>query len=350
MSNKLKSRLLEKTANLADKVASVPRQSISDQPPVTMPGQLGAFRLEAQKYLEQIHLLQMELDEAKKSGRHSDNHIKELNNKLDQINEKLGKALILPIDRLLSSKLQTRKLDLSRVNELADHLSNNELTTPIVVRLSNTDIDKFEIIAGHHRVEAFKKLGRTEIEAILRPMSDEEAQKHIFFDNLMAPDLPDFEKYKGFAAIRQRTGQSYESLAKDAGISKTLVVFYFAFEKLPQKALDILKQHPGIVGANAAQKIAALKANDDKIAIGLKKIINNELDQKSIITFLKGGDIHKAKIDTREQIFKLNGKTICRLQNKDDKTFTLKFDKDFDSSSWHQKLTAFIKGESGSTS
>lgn len=350
MSNKLKSRLLEKTANLADKVASAPRQSISDQPPVTMPGQLGAFRLEAQKYLEQIHLLQMELDEAKKSGHHSDNHIKELNNKLDQINEKLGNALILPIDRLLSSKLQTRKLDLSRVNELADHLSNNELTTPIVVRPSNTDIDKFEIIAGHHRVEAFKKLGRTEIEAILRPMSDEEAQKHIFFDNLMAPDLPDFEKYKGFAAIRQRTGQSYESLAKDAGISKTLVVFYFAFEKLPQKALDILKQHPGILGANAAQKIAALKANDDKIAIGLKKIINNELDQKSIITFLKGGDIHKAKIDTREQIFKLNGKTICRLQNKDDKTFTLKFDKDFDSSSWHQKLTAFIKGESGSTS
>jgi ParB family chromosome partitioning protein len=111
----------------------------------------------------------------------------------------------------------------------AEHLANNELTTPIVVRPSSTATGKFEIIAGHHRVEAFKQLGRTEIEATIRQMDDQEAQKRIFFDNLMAPDLPDFEKYKGFAALRKCTGQSYDALAKDAGISKALVGHYTSY-------------------------------------------------------------------------------------------------------------------------
>lgn len=263
------------------------------------------------------------------------------------LQEKIGKALVMPIDKLLASHLQTRKIDSKQVNELAEHLASNELTTPVIVRPSTVDTEKFEIIAGHHRVEAFKKLGRTEIEAIIRPMDDQEAQKRIFFDNLMAPDLPDFEKYKGFAAIRQSTGQSYDALAKDSGISKALVGHYFSFERLPKKALDILDQRPEVLGATAAQKIASLKADEDKVVLGLEKIIAGELDQTKIIAFLKNNGSPKSVPQHVEHVIKQGEQTVCTLSTKSNKSITLTFGKNFNAHDWHQRLAAFIEKESG---
>lgn len=277
-------------------------------------------------------------------------NVEKLENENKQLRVNYGKSLVIAIDNLISSPLQTRKLDTKRVSDLAEHLANNELTTPVVVRPSSTHTDKFEIIAGHHRVEAFKKLGRTEIEAIIRPMDDEEAEKRIFFDNLMAPDLPDFEKYKGFAALRKRTGQSYDALAKDAGISKTLVTYYFSFEKLPAKALNVLNKHPGIVGANAAQKIATLKADETKIVTALQKVVSGELDQKRIIAFLKNDEMSNTEPKNKERVFRRGEETVCTLQNKSDRIFTLTFNKGFDTSDWYQKITAFIEQESSAHS
>ncbi len=268
--------------------------------------------------------------------------------KVSELQDKLGHPLKISINKLAKSLLQTRKLDIKRVNELAEHLNQNELTTPIIVRptINDGDGDKFEIVAGHHRVEAFKQLGRTEIDAIIRPMSDEEAEKRIFFDNLMAPDLPDFEKYKGFAAIRKRTGQSYDALAKAAGISKTLVAYYFSFDKLPEKILSILSNHPEIIGANAAQKIAAIKTDENKLASAFQKLVAGELDQKSIISFLKNELNLTANSAILEDVVKHGEQTICTLQNKNNKTFTLIFKKEFCSKEWHQKLLSFIEKES----
>lgn len=271
-----------------------------------------------------------------------------ISKELDKTKALLGKAVVLFIGNLLPSSLQTRKLDLARVEELKEHLEHSELTTPIIVRPSSLGQDKFEIIAGHHRVEAFKKLGRTEIEAIIRPMDDQEAQKRIFFDNLMAPDLPDFEKYKGFAAIRQSTGQSYDALAKDSGISKALVGHYFSFERLPKKALDILDQRPEVLGATAAQKIASLKADEDKVVLGLEKIIAGELDQTKIIAFLKNNGSPKSVPQHVENVVKHGEQTICTLSTKSNKSITLTFGKNFNALDWHQRLVAFIEKESTS--
>lgn len=277
------------------------------------------------------------MDEAEARAEHLEN----------ELVKSLGRPTKLKLIELLNSHLQTRKLDLNRVNELAEHLALNELTTPIVVRPSDTSKDKFEIIAGHHRVEAFKQLGRTEIEAIIRPMDDQEAEKRIFFDNLMAPDLPDFEKYKGFSAIRQRTGQSYDALAKDAGISKTLVVFYFAFEKLPPRAKELLEKHPNLIGSAAAQKIASLKADEDKLILGLEKIIAGELDQKSVVAFLKKNEFLQNESQKIEHVIKRGEHSICTIQNKSNKTFTLNFHKGFDSPEWHHRLVDLIEREVG---
>ena len=192
------------------------------------------------------------------------------------------------------------------------------------------------------------QLGRTEIEAIIRPMDDEEAQKRIFFDNLMAPDLPDFEKYKGFAAIQKRTGQSYRELAEDAGIHKSAVGHYFSFEKLPEKAKELLDEHPNLIGSSAAQKISTIKADEEKIVLGLQKILAGELDQKRIISFLKSDGLPKKEPQRIENVIKHGDQTICTLNTKNNKSITLTFGNGFNAHDWHQRLVTFIKKESDS--
>ncbi|MCC7005097.1 MAG: ParB/RepB/Spo0J family partition protein [Ottowia sp.] len=266
-----------------------------------------------------------------------------------ELKNKLGKPIFLPISSLLKSPLQTRKLDKTRVKDLAEHLTNNELTTPIIVRPQLPENGKFEIVAGHHRVEAFKILGRLEIEATIRPMNDEEAEKSIFFDNLMAPDLPDFEKYKGFAALRKRTGQSYDALARDAGVSKALIGYYFSFEKLPKAALNLLDTMPGLIGATAAQRIISLKADENKIISALQKVASGELDQKRIIAFLKDNE-QKLVPRLTEKVFKKGEQVICTLKNKNNRDFVITFNKGFDSHEWHKKLISFIEKETSAHS
>lgn len=309
-------RLLAKTANISAK-ENVLKSDISE--PKTSPGRLLDVQGKIHAAEERVLSLQKEL----------------------------GKALTLPIDQLVASPFQTRKLDLARVRELKEHLACNKLATPISVRPSSLYLGKFEILSGHHRVEAFKELGRTEIEAIIQIMDDQEAQERIFYDNLFAPDLPDFEKYKGFSAIRQRTGQSHNALAEEAGISKTLVTFLFAFEKLPRKALDLLEIHPTLIGATAAQKIASVKADEDKVVTGLQKIIAKELDQKTIITFLKSDESQKSTPQHIEHVIKQGKQTVCRLSTKNNNSITLTFETGFNAQDWHQRLVAFIEKEFG---
>ncbi|MCC7005692.1 MAG: ParB/RepB/Spo0J family partition protein [Ottowia sp.] len=339
MSNKLKDRLLGKTANLANKVAATPRQSISEQAPITMPGQLGAFRLEAQKYVEQIQSLTKALEEAQKEPFNTPSKIQELEKELEKLKGTQGKPLVLPINKLLPSELQTRKIDVTRISELAEHLAHNKLTTPVIVRPDPKNKECFEIIAGHHRVEAFKKLGRSEIDAIISPMDDDEAAKRIFFDNLMAPDLPDFEKYKGFAAIRKRTGQSYDALAKDAGISKSLVGHYFAFERLPNPAKEFLSKYPKTIGANTAQKIASLKTSDELILIALQKISIGELDQKKISTFLK---VSKKEITHSDDDIQIGEDGFCTVKTRTGKII-LSFKNPSEAKIWQERIVSFIK-------
>lgn len=61
------------------------------------------------------------------------------------------------------------------IGRLSDSIKENGLIQPVIVRPSKSTGSKFEIICGHSRVKAAKKAGFTEIDAIVRDMTDDEA-------------------------------------------------------------------------------------------------------------------------------------------------------------------------------
>jgi ParB family chromosome partitioning protein len=116
---------------------------------------------------------------------------------------------------------------------------------------------RYELVAGRHRKAAFEQLQREEIAASVVVLSDDEAERLVFFDNLLAPALSDYEKYLGFAQRQKSKGLSYAELARESGWSKSQVARFFSFARLPAEAIELLKTRPAALGANGAEKLVA---------------------------------------------------------------------------------------------
>ena len=61
------------------------------------------------------------------------------------------------------------------LGRMSDSIKEMGVIQPIVVRPNKNIMGNYEIICGHSRVEAAKLAGLTEIDAIIREMSDDEA-------------------------------------------------------------------------------------------------------------------------------------------------------------------------------
>src|SRR5258707_15899848 len=75
---------------------------------------------------------------------------------------------------------------LPAIDELAGSLREHGLLQPIVVRRTGAG---YELIAGHRRLEAAKTLGWTEIAAVVRDETDDQAYILTLVENLQREDL-----------------------------------------------------------------------------------------------------------------------------------------------------------------
>lgn len=305
MANKLAERLLNKTAGVAKAVAENPGKSIAEQAPVTMPGQLGAFRLEAQKYQERIKKLESDLKEAQEKSALAE----------------------LPLELVHEVPGRRRKLTGQQYNELKQNLRNNPLVTPITVRQSKEG--GFEVVSGSNRVAIFRELGRTHIPARILDSDDTQAEINAFFANLLQADLPDFEKYLGFKKIMEVQGQlTHAEIAERAGVSRSFVTQLMAFDELPSAALVILADKPATIGANAAQDLAALvkKGRGEQVVDAIAKVSTGELDQARAVKYAAVDAAAKLPVTKPEPIrIRIGKSTYCNIQRAD-KVLRLQFE------------------------
>lgn len=174
---------------------------------------------------------------------------KRLAEEREQLLASQGRPQEVALDDLVESPLhaQVRRLDVEQVDALVENLRSNPLATPIVVR--RLPSGRFEIIAGRHRAQAFRALGKTHIPAVVVEMADDAVARAIVFDNLITPQLTDFERYRSIAELRQRFGWTYTELERETGFSRGWIAALLAFDKLPEEAREVLKARPSLMSA-----------------------------------------------------------------------------------------------------
>jgi len=89
------------------------------------------------------------------------------------------------------------------IAELADSLRAHGLLQPVVVRRQDVG---YELIAGHRRLEAAKKLEWTEIAAVVRDESDDEAYILTLVENLQREDLSPKEEAAALEVLVRERG------------------------------------------------------------------------------------------------------------------------------------------------
>lgn len=103
----------------------------------------------------------------------------------------------LSISEIYPNPFQPRlKFSDEELVELSQSISENGLIQPIVVRKS--DIIGYELIAGERRLRACKRLGMTEIPAVVKEVTDQESRKQAIIENLQRSNLNPIEEAKAY--------------------------------------------------------------------------------------------------------------------------------------------------------
>lgn len=176
-----------------------------------------------------------------------------------------------------------RRLSPEQYAELRANLEHNPLTNPVSVRVRANG--GYEIVAGNNRVAVFRDLGRDEIPINILDLDDDETERAAFYSNLLAPSLPDYEKYIGFKHRMERRHLNQSELAAEAGVSQPFISSLMAFEHLPPPALACISDAPALFGANAINKLAKLARKGKHAAVidAVQKIASGELTQSAAV-------------------------------------------------------------------
>jgi ParB family chromosome partitioning protein len=308
-------RLLAKTANVGSKPSEAAPSNPANTEARTSPGRL----MDAQNRINSAQ-----------------SRIKELE---QQLSEKA--SLDVALDALTEIAGRRRKLTPEQYEELKTNLAQHALVTPILVR--PLPEGRFEIIAGHNRVAAYRDLGHKTIRANVATIDDREIEFAAFFSNLLSPSLSDFEKYWNFKRLQDLTGLSRTEISQSAGLSRAHVARIFSFEALPDAAKTALAEKPERLGSNAAAKLAALveSGKGAKVVEAIQRLVDDETFTQDRAVALVADKAPASR--TAATVIKSGRRKVCEVSARNGVVGIRFFDQAEDhADDWAKKISAFI--------
>lgn len=148
----------------------------------------------------------------------------ETSNKIEQI--KLSD--IRPY-KTIDEKSQPRHIDEQRIIRIMASAKENGQLQPLIIKPLNNDEFKYEILCGHHRYEAFKKLGWNSLDAIVIDCDENKAYQILAESNLeeltpseMGQIINEYLKMRGI----DNENTTATEIAQKFGISKKTMYIY----------------------------------------------------------------------------------------------------------------------------
>ena len=161
-----------------------------------------------------------------------------------------------------------------RLQELADDIKARGLDNPIVVRKMNEN--EYQIIAGHNRFNAVKRLGWNRIPVNIKELTDEEAMIYLVQSNLLQrTNIKESEKVKAYtlrAKALKKQGKkgktkynSLEKISESEQIKPRTLSRYIACSNLIPEFLDLLDEKK--ISLNIGEQLAKLSPeNQENVA------------------------------------------------------------------------------------
>ncbi len=196
-----------------------------------------------------------------------------------KIESKTNKLLLSDI---VPNKFQPRKsFDEDNLSDLTNSIKERGVIQPIIVRKSNSENSKFEIIAGERRWLAARNAGLHEIPAVVTEADDLKSLEFAIVENVQRHDLNPLEEAQGYKRLIDEFSYDQEKVSKFIGKSRSYITNSLRLLSLPLSILKYIEE-------------AKISAGHAKILVGLdnaefiaNKIIEKKLSVRQTENFVK---------------------------------------------------------------
>ena len=194
-----------------------------------------------------------------------DNDVKKLNDKVS-------------ISSIIPNKNQPRKLfDKDALEELSNSIKQRGIIQPLIVRKSNDQSNKFELIAGERRWQAAQSAGLHEVPIVVIEADNLKSLEFAIIENVQRRDLNPIEEAESYQNLIENFGYDQERVSQFIGKSRSHISNCLRLLTLPEKLINLIR----------SEKISQGHA---KILIGLdnaiflaEKIINLTKSKSKIL-------------------------------------------------------------------
>jgi len=188
----------------------------------------------------------------------------------------------ISISDITPNKYQPRKIfDEDKLNDLTQSIKERGILQPIIVRKSNDDKSKFEIIAGERRWLAAQRANLHEVPVVITEADDLKSLEFAIVENVQRHDLNPLEEAQGYKRLIDEFSYDQEKVSKFLGKSRSHITNSLRILTLPAEVIKLIE----------TQKLTTGHA---KILVGLEnatfvanKIIEKKLSVRQAESFVK---------------------------------------------------------------
>ena len=188
----------------------------------------------------------------------------------------------LSIGEIIPNKYQPRKnFDEEILNDLTNSIKERGVIQPIIVRKSNSENNKYEIIAGERRWLAARKAGLHDIPVVITKADDLKSLEFAIVENVQRHDLNPLEEAQGYKRLIDEFSYDQDKVSRFIGKSRSYITNSLRILNLPNEVLKLVEE----------KKISAGHA---KILVGLEnaffvatKIVDKKLSVRQTENFVK---------------------------------------------------------------
>ncbi len=158
-----------------------------------------------------------------------------------KVNTNTNKLLV---SDLVRNKLQPRKtFDEKNLDELTNSIKERGVIQPIIVRKSEDQRNKYEIIAGERRWLAAQNAGLHEVPVVVTEANDLKSLEFAIVENVQRQDLNPIEEAQGYQRLINQFSYDQEKVAKFIGKSRSHVTNCLRLLSLPREVIELVESN-----------------------------------------------------------------------------------------------------------
>ena len=188
----------------------------------------------------------------------------------------------LPVSDLIPNKYQPRKnFDETNLEDLTNSIKERGIIQPIIVRKSNNENLKFEIIAGERRWLAAQRAGIHNVPVVITEADDLKSLEFAIVENVQRHDLNPLEEAQGYKRLIDEFSYDQEKVSKFIGKSRSYITNSLRILTLPDDVIKFIESKKLSTGH------AKILVGLDNASFVANKIIENKFSVRQAENFVK---------------------------------------------------------------